>query len=209
MKNFKDVLQHSLCTELSFTGEHQMPRVNSYLGELPKELIAFNRARALKKDAGAGIHFYIRDTFFECLWKCPSRYLELFKRFHCVVSTDFSVYADMTMPEVIWNSFRNKLLAAWLQKNGVPVIPNVSWAREWSFNFCFEGFPKHSVIAINSTGIRSDKYSKDLWIKGYEKVLEILEPKQIVRYGAKQNGENESISIYYPNDNFKSAGYGR
>lgn len=209
MNNFKDVLQHELCTGLSFTGGHQMPRVSSYLGELPKELMSFNRARAQKNGANAGIHFYIRDVFFECFWNCPSKYLDLFRKFYCVISTDFSVYANMTMPEVMWNIYRNKLLAAWLQKNGIPVIPNVSWSREWSYTFCFEGFPKHSVIAINSTGIGKDAFSKDMWIKGYEKAIETLEPIQIVRYGAKLGGELESISIYYPNDNFKSANHGR
>lgn len=102
MINFKDVLQHSLCEGLSFTGDHQMPRVSSYLGDLPKELISFNRARALKNGADAGVHFYIRDVFFECFWNCPQRYLEMFKKFSCVISTDFSVYANMTFAEVLW-----------------------------------------------------------------------------------------------------------
>lgn len=107
------------------------------------------------------------------------------------------------------DSYRNKLLAAWLQKNGIAVIPNVSWSRDWSYDFCFEGFPKHSTIAINSTGIGKDSFSKSLWINGYKKAIEILEPIQILRYGAKQEGELEDISIYYINDNRKGGTYGR
>ena len=52
-------------------------------------------------------------------------------------------------------------------------------------------------------------FSKSLWIQGYKRAIETLEPLKIIRYGAKQEGEDESISIYYPNDNYKSACYGR
>lgn len=186
-----------------------MPRVKPYLGELPKELISFNRARALRNGADAGVHFYIRDSFFECLWNCPTKYTNMLKKYTCMISTDYSVYANMTMPEVMWNTHRNKLLAAWMQQNGIPVIPNVSWSRDWSYDFCFEGLPKHSIIAINSTGIGKDTFSKSMWIKGYEKVIETLEPIQIVRYGARQEGELETISNYYVNNNRKGENDGR
>ncbi len=209
VRNYKIPLQHELCKNLSYTDIYQMPKVKPYIGEIPSEMISFNRARASRKNPVAAIHFFIQDIFFNCVWNAPAKYLEMFRQFWGVISTDYSVYADMTKPEVVWNSYRNKLLAAWLQEKGVTVIPNVSWSRPWSYDFCFDGFPKHSVIAINSTGVRKNSFSSDLWIQGYEKAIEILEPIKIVRYGAKQDGENESISVYFPNDNYKSACYGR
>lgn len=115
----------------------------------------------------------------------------------------------MPLPAVTWNNFRNKLLAASYQNMGISVIPNVSWSREWSYQFCFEGLPHKSVISINSTGIGKDKFSKAMWIKGYEKAIEILEPIHIIRYGAAQDGEMKGISTYYQNDNFKSSNHGR
>lgn len=133
----------------------------------------------------------------------------MFKKFQGVISTDFSVYADMTMPMVQYNSYRNKLLASWWQKSGIPVIPNVSWSREWSYDFCFEGFPKNSVIAINSTGTGRDKFSKSLWMKGYEQAIKTLQPSHIIRYGVKHPGEWEEISTYFINDNTKFANNGR
>ena len=208
-RSYKIPLQHELCNNLSFTDEYQMPKVKPYTGDIPSELISFNRARALKQNPNAAVHFYIYDSFFNCLWNVPSKYEGMFRRFWGIISTDFSVYADMTMPEVMYNSFRNKLLAAYFQSLGIIVIPNVSWSRPWSYGFCLDGFPKHSVIAINSTGIGRDAFSTSLWMQGYEKVLETLEPLTIIRYGAKQDGEDESISVYFPNDNLRSARYGR
>ena len=207
--NYRIPLRHYLCQDLSFTDEYQMPRIKPYIGEIPSEIMSFNRARALKQNPSIGVHFYVQDSFFNCVWNSPTKYVEMFKRFWGIISTDYSVYAEMTISEVMWNSFRNKLLAAWYQKQGVIVIPNVSWSRPWSYGFCFDGFPKNSIIAINSTGIGNDSFSIKLWIEGYQRALEVLEPVKIIRYGAKMAGENEAISIYFPNDNYKSASYGR
>lgn len=210
MKNesYKNPLKHQLCSEVSFSSRYQMPLVQPYRGEIPDKLISFNRARG-HDPSGAAVHFYIADSFFECLWNRPKVYLNMLQCFPFVISTDFSLYSDMLLPEVMWNTFRNKLLCAWWQKNGVNVIPNVSWSKEWSYEFVIEGYPKESVISINSTGIGTDPRSKDLWLKGYEKVLEALHPTHILRYGAMQEGENFGISTYYKNDNFNGANYGR
>ncbi len=208
--NYKIPLQHSMCKDLSYTDKYQMPKVKPYVGPVPSEIISFNRARAMRGvNPDAAVHFYIQDSFFNCVWNYPIKYEKMFERFWGVISTDYSVYADMLKPEVMWNSFRNKLLAAWFQRHGINVIPNISWGRPWSYDFCFDGFPKHSVIAINSTGIGKDTFSKSLWSQGYENAIQALEPSKIIRYGAKQDGEEESISIYFPNDNYKSACYGR
>ena len=40
-------------------------------------------------------------------------------------------------------------------------------------------------------------------------MIKRLNPVHILRYGAKQDGEIESISTYYTNDNFKVINYGR
>lgn len=200
---------HKLCAEVSFTETHQMPKMKAYHGDAPEEIVAFHRARYIKGDSSKFIHFFIPDEKFKCFLGNPDRYIELCRRFGGIIAPDASVYAEMPMPFVQHHSCVNKLVGAWLQKQGVNVIPNVSWSHPWSYGFCFDGIPKHSVIAVNSTGIGNDSRAKELWIKGYRQMLEVLHPTLILRYGAKQIGERDDISIYYPNDNFKSAHHGR
>lgn len=205
---YKIPLKHQICAEVSFTNRYNMPIIQPYLGEIPKKVLSFNRARAhTPKDAA--VHFYVADVFFECVWNRPEVYLPRLQEFPFVISTDFSLYSDMLAPEVIWNTFRNKLLCAWWQKHGVNVIPNISWGREWSYDFVLEGYPKDSIIAINSTGIGTDKIAKKLWLNGYQRILKDLRPIHILRYGAAQDGEDMSISTFYKNDNFNGAVYGR
>lgn len=69
------------------------------------------------------------------------------------------------------------------------------------YEYCFDGIPKHSIIAINSTGIGHDIRSKKGWIEGYKKAVELLQPTHIIRYGAKQDGELEENSTFFDNDN--------
>jgi len=200
-------LRHKMCSAVSFTEKYNMPIISPYNGPIPEHIMSFNRVRA-SKIRNCGVHFYISDSFFECVWNVPEKYLPMLKSLPAVISTDYSLYSDMLMPEVIWNTFRNKLLAAWWQKNGIIVIPNVSWGKDRSFDMCLEGYPKNSIISINSTGLRQDAQAKRLWIEGYYQVIDVLSPTHIIRYGAKQDCELVSISSYHQNDNRNSSGYG-
>jgi len=204
---YKIPLRHEMCTAVSFTEKYNMPLISPYNGPIPECIMSFNRVRASSCRKYV-VHFFISDSFFECVWNSPVKYISLLKSLPAVISTDYSLYSDMLMPEIMWNTFRNKLLASWWQKNGVSVIPNVSWGKGWSLDMCLEGYPKHSVISINSTGLHQDCQAKRLWIEGYKKVIETLSPTHIIRYGAKQEGEDQSISTYFKNDNFKSSSHG-
>lgn len=206
--NYKIPLKHQLVSNVTLTEHNQMPIVQAYRGEIPQSIESFNRLRN-SRHTEKTVHFYIQDAFFECVWNRPYIYLGMLGKFHSVISTDYSLYSDMARPEVEWNSFRNKLLCAWWQKRGIDVIPNVSWWRDCSEYFLLEGFPKKSIISINSTGIGVDAQAKKQWIKGYERVIEVLQPTHIVRYGAQQEGERTDISTYYKNDNYKNVYYGR
>ena len=44
-----------------------------------------------------------------------------------------------------------------------------------------EGWPKGSIIAINSTGIGLDKRCRYIWLEGYHAMLDILKPIHIIR----------------------------
>lgn len=59
MEKKQNPLQLRLCKEVAFTDIHQMPIVKAFIGDIPNELISFNRARTLKCAQDKAIHFYI------------------------------------------------------------------------------------------------------------------------------------------------------
>ena len=190
----------TLCKYVTLTDRFQQPIISPYLGNPPHQICAVRRIGANERKLYGG-HFYNDDTRIESYWNKLPKYVNLFSQFSIIIGIDLSCTEDLPEEAKRWNCFRNKLFTAYLQNKGVKVIPNVCWWDGADFEYCLDGFPRQSVIAINSTGLRRNEHSKQIWIDGYQKVIEKLKPTAIVRYGAKQNGEVESISHYYPNDN--------
>ena len=115
----------------------------------------------------------------------------------------------MLQPQKVWNDFRNKFLAALYQFFGIKVIPAPVWGDSKHMEYYMEGWPHHSLIAINSTGVCLDQRSRHIWLDGYNAMLEILQPTHILRYGGFIEGERADISTYYANNNKKGSCYGR
>lgn len=204
---FSGVLNQCICQCLSTTGRYEMPVVKAINCSIPNDIVALYRIDRCKVE-GSIPHFYIEDSKFESTWTSPRKSLDKIARYPMVISPDFSVYENLAFPQKLWNIFRNKALAAWWQYNGLNVIPNVSWLYGKDYAISFDGWPKHSVIAVNSTGVNGDERCKIMWMEGYKVMLETLRPIHILRNGVKIEGEAELISTYYDNDNRKFARYG-
>lgn len=185
-----------------------LPTIAPYKGETPRFLVPFCQARSAVIHQ-AFIHFFIDDYRFECIWKQPERYLGLLARCQGVIGTDFSQLSDMPYPQRLYNCYRNRLLGHWMQKNGINYIHNVTWSLPDSYDYSFDGLPIGTIVAVNSNGIIGNYFSKYLWLKGYDEMLKRLKPSQIIRYGSKIDGENESISVYFQNERLNLLRNGR
>ena len=181
---------------------YEMPSIAPYNGPIPARLIGFNEGRCEKVHHGT-IHFYIDDRLFNCTWNNPDKYVPLLRQYDSVIGPDFSQYVDMTYNERYYNAWRNRTLTAFWQACGIDVIPNVTWSRPDSYCYSFAGIPRHSVVAVNCTAILGHSLSLYLWQKGYNEMLRILNPRLIIRYGDRIAGEDESISIYFPNEHLQ------
>lgn len=82
-------------------------------------LIGFNELLTCKHPENAGVHFFLDDYQFERFWRMPERYLYALEKCPLVIGPDFSLYTDFPAPIQHWNHYRNQLLTAWLQHNGV------------------------------------------------------------------------------------------
>lgn len=199
----------SLCEEVNFTSEYQMPIVSGCLVEAPRDIFCFYR---LGNNSRAGVvpHFYTTDERLLPFLGDPYGHLEMISNHPILIGIDISIKPEMPDPMKIAVSFYNKLIMAWWQHHGKIVIPNVV-VDPSIIEQCLSGYPKHSVIAMNSSGIRKDKRAQHNWQLIYPYVIKELDPVRIIRYGGKQDNEVEEISVYYNNDNdhLKFTSYGR
>nr|WP_288684338.1 DUF4417 domain-containing protein [uncultured Anaerobutyricum sp.] len=147
------------------------------------EFVGFNYAAQAKKREKKGIHFFLDDYQFERLWKTPDRYLSMLYDFKYVMTPDFSTYTDFPKIIQIYNHYRKHWIGAYLQENGIDVIPTISWSIPDSYEWCFDGEPEGGTVAVSSVGTQKNKKTKELFILGYKEMVRRLQPETIIFYG--------------------------
>lgn len=149
----------------------------------PGECISFNYARSCPDGKDKTVHFFLDDAQFLRVWNTPDRYISVLRRFRYVCAPDFSLYTDMPKALQLYNHYRKHWCAAYWQYLGLNVIPTISWSDKESFEWCFDGEPVGSVVAIGTTGTQQSKATRRAFLDGYEKMLDRLSPVQILVYG--------------------------
>lgn len=159
----------------------------------------FDRISAKGCNTDSLVVFYENDDRFYTRLTHPWDYVERLKIYTGVIGPDLSQYIDMDYVTRIYHNYWNKVLTAYYQHQGVNMYPNVTWSLPDSYEYCAEGYPKRSIIAINSMGVLKCHFSIGLWLKGYRYLVEKLDPMLILRYGPRIAGEYEEISMYLEN----------
>ena len=186
-----DIIDHSNLTNDFW----QMPiiRNNNFI---PTDMIGFNYAKSNdRKDVG--IHFYIDDYQFERIWNDPEKYVDILMEYDGILSPDFSLYMDMPMAMKIWNIYRSRQIGAYYQSKGIKVIPTISWAEAETFEFCFQGIPKGSVVSISTIGVKRDEEAMKIWTNGVTEMIRQIEPSAILIYGGKLEYDYGDVETYY------------
>lgn len=179
-------------------GFYQMPIIKNDKF-IPDDLIGFNYAKT-SKEKNVGIHFYLDDYQFERVWNNKEKYIDILKQYQCILSPDFSLYMDMPMPMKIWNIYRSRAIGQYYQEQGIKVIPTISWAEKETFEFCFDGIPKGSIVSISTIGVKQNKEAFKIWKQGVDELIKRINPSTILIYGGKVDYDYKDIKvIYYKN----------
>ena len=175
-------------------GKYQMPLIDKSQ-IIPNELIGFNYMKSTQ-DHNVGIHCFIDDYQFERLWNSPQLYIDDILKFDCILTPDFSLYMDMPLAMKIWNVYRSRLLGQFWQDCGMEVIPTVQWAEPATYEFCFDGIPQNSVVAVSTIGVKKGE-SLAIWNDGMHEMIKRLKPQTILVYGGKLDFDYGSIDVRY------------
>ena len=157
-------------------GQYEIPEIEPTQFE-NAEFIGFNYAKSAKNPESKAVHFFLDDYQFTRVWTDPDRYIPVLQRFKYVLTPDFSLYTDFPKPLQIYNHYRKHWLGAYWQMHGINVI------NQESFEWCFDGEPTHSVVAISSVGTQNGTEKKQCFLDGYFEMIKRLEPTQIIFYG--------------------------
>lgn len=181
-KGCKDVFNAFLVAFATYAGIFEFPVINPTYW-IPNNLISFSKCLS-SKSFDFWVHFYEDDYLFERIWRNPSKYLGILKRFEGVILLDFSIYRDMPLVMQLWNIYRSRAIGCWLQRNGVKVIPNIRFGDKRTYRICCEGISRNCVISVGSHGNLKNCIDRKIFLEGLDVIVKRLQPKVIIVYGA-------------------------
>ncbi len=193
----RDVWNAFMCKGASFT-ENDIPFCPTTATKPPHDIVTWTEAREIyKKALKRGENYFWYDAFV-CwyqddykfdgstgIWNDSKNALEILQHFSGIITPDYSTYQDFPLPIKLYNTYRMRAVGYWLGINGIEVINNVRWGDEDSYEYCFDGIPCNSVVAIGTSGGNPKRLvDRKRFNDGINRLVKTLSPHTIVVYGS-------------------------
>lgn len=180
---YDDGFNSYLVNGATFIGEAGIPVLQNMKNlQVPKALISFSKSRT-NFNRRKFVHFYEHDKYFKSIFNHPENYVELFKTYDGIISPDPTMFIDNSKCLLETSTYMNRAIAFFYAKKGIPVIPNIRWTNEKSYEFCFSGIPKSYIVSISTHGCCKTEQQKLIFKNGLSKMLEVLKPTDVIVHG--------------------------
>ncbi len=150
--------------------------------QIPRDVVPFSKLNT-NKDKRKYVHFYLHDKEFSTVLTATTRYLDQLKLYDGVITPDCTMLIGQSPCLQQANTYMNRAVGFFLQKNGIPVIPNIRWSDESSFEYCFLGVPKGSIVSVSTHGCLKSSEQKQMFKTGMVAMLEEIEPQAVLVHG--------------------------
>lgn len=179
-------------------GKHDIPFCPTTAEHIPVRLVTWEEAKQIHKKhiakkeyvyhEDAFVNWYLDDYKFDGtrgIWHDYKFVLKVLRHFEGAITPDFSTYQDFPEPLKLYATYRMRLYGYWLGNEGIKVVNNVRWGTEETFDYCFEGIPTNSIVAIGTVGGSPRKLiDRERFETGLYKMVEVLHPHTILVYGS-------------------------
>lgn len=185
-------------------GKYNIP-VMKAIDYVPSKLVGFNQVLT-KSGYDACVHFFIDDYKFLTVWRNLHVQINRLNKYDGCFSPDFSLYTDYPIATQIFNVYRNMTIGQHFQRMGLKCVPTASWSDERSYEFCFDGLPMESTLAISTVGIhgkgRENKDAVRLYRQGISELVKRKHPTRLLIYGKEIDADYGNTElVYYQNTN--------
>lgn len=164
-------------------GKWEIPVVKKQKFQLDNvKLIAYSDTKSNDKseNTSCGVHFFIDDYRFAGIYNHPEKSFEKLSQYAFLLTPDYSTYSDMNYWRQLESIAHSRWVGTYWQSKGLTVYPTVSWSNARSFDFCFDGIEKGSVVAVGMIGCKHNKLG---FLRGYNAMLEKIEPFAVICFG--------------------------
>ena len=150
--------------------------------QVPKDIIPFEKARKCV-DKRKYVHFYMHDRAFSRVLTATTRYIDLLKLYDGVITPDCTMAIGQSPCLQQANTYMNRAVGFYLQRNGIPVIPNIRWSDESSFSYCFLGVPKGAMVSVSTHGCITSREERRMFKVGLSAMLDAIHPDTVLVHG--------------------------
>lgn len=180
---FDDGFQAYLTEGATFVGAPGIPMLMDLDNvQIPNDMIQFKKAKKCPNKRQY-VHFYMHDKEFSTVLTATKEYIDLLKLFDGAITPDCSMGIGQAPCLQQANTYMNRAVGFYLQKNGIPVIPNVRWSDESSFDYCFLGIPKGSMVSVSTHGCITSRQERQMFKTGMDAMLTAIQPKAVLVHG--------------------------
>ena len=180
---FDDGFQAYLTEGASIVGEAGIPMLmNLKNTQPPKDIVPFSAATRCANKRQY-VHFSEHDKEFSTVLTGTTHYLDLLKQFDGVITPDCTMAIGQSKCLQEANTYMNRAVGYFLQKNGIPIIPNIRWSDESSFEYCFLGVPKNSIVSVSTHGCITSKDEREMFKTGLFAMMDVLSPTTVLVHG--------------------------
>lgn len=208
-ESFRDIFGVWFLEKLSFEGDYDMPVIGNFDDISTIDYLAlFSDVAEYSKTENTAVCFYQYDHVFDgihglynsIIYKDEERLAKFRDRFNGVkwiVAPDYSLFGDFPNALQIYNVYRSRVCAAWLEANtGAKVIPNIRWSFPFTFDYCFDGIMRGSNVAIGLMGLVRNNDNRAMFLEGFKKMVDVVQPKAIIVYGFVSESNLEELLGY-------------
>lgn len=185
---FKSYIEIMLCKppfvgDIPTVGKYNFPQLEqiNYIPEEPAYPLNYLKSTVTK--GNYWYHCFTAERNFHRLYNSFADYIELLKQTKGLISADFSLFRDYSDEILIEKCRANRLVDYTLQQAGIPMIPTAGFAGESSWEWCFDGLPLHSTVAITTNCLGHDRETHRLFVGGVNTMIKKIHPTAIVVCG--------------------------
>lgn len=151
--------------------------------------------------------FYTHDDYFECWWDNPVKYVSrlLNSKITTAVAPNFSQYTNEPYMINLWNLYRSRWVARYMQEAGIKIIPDLRWrggadANEYIDKYMAYGLPSEVPIASIElqTSVLADEAIADKAADEIEYAVKKCNVKHLIVYAGKPGNELMKQKVVLP-----------
>ena len=180
---FDDGFQEYLTVGATIVGAPGIPMLmDLHNAQIPNDIIPFTKARNCRNKRQY-VHFYMHDREFSRVLTATNQYLDMLKLYDGVITPDCTMLIGQSPCLQQANTYMNRAVGFYLQKHGIPVIPNIRWSDESSFEYCFLGVPKGTMVSVSTHGCITSREERRMFKTGVSAMLDEIQPKIVLVHG--------------------------